>query len=80
MQHVERALMRVKEANVKSKLGKCKFAQRTVKYLGHVVDEGRRKQTVAKIRALKKGRNIDVYVWRVPIQGILMTMRLLENY
>lgn len=38
---------RVNGAKLKIKLPKCKFAQKTVKYLGHVVREGRRKPAEA---------------------------------
>lgn len=52
MQHIESVLIRVRDAKVKIKLAKCKFAQKTVQYLGHVVGEGKRKPADAKIRAI----------------------------
>lgn len=54
MQHVERVLARVMEATVHIKLAKCQFAQKTVKYLGHVVSKGRQKPAEAKIRAISE--------------------------
>lgn len=51
---LEIVLKRVNEAKLKIKLAKCKFAQKTVKYLGHVVGEGRRSPAEAKIQPIKE--------------------------
>lgn len=52
LRHIGIVLDRIKEAKIKVKLSKCKFAQRTVKYLGHVVGDGCRTPTESKIQAI----------------------------
>lgn len=42
LKHIEVVLERIKEAKIKVKISKCKFAQGSVKYLGHAVGEGKR--------------------------------------
>lgn len=42
MRHIELVLDRIRKAKIRIKLLKCKFAQRTMKYLGIAVGDGRR--------------------------------------
>lgn len=41
LQHIDIVLRTIADVKLKVKLSKCKFAQKTVKYLGHIVGEGR---------------------------------------
>ena len=52
IKHVDRVLTKLNEAKLKIKPSKCKFAQNEVKYLGHVVGNGRRTPAQAKIQAV----------------------------
>lgn len=52
LEHLDIVLKRVTKAKLTIKLAKCKFAQETVKYLGHVVGKGRRKPSEIKIKAI----------------------------
>lgn len=44
--------MRIREPNLAVKIAKCKFAQKIVKYLLHIVGEDQRKPAEAKIKAI----------------------------
>lgn len=50
--YLETVLIRIREAKLEVKIAKCKFAQKTVKYLVHVVGEEQRKPAEAKIQAI----------------------------
>ena len=52
LKHIDIILKRLADAKLKIKPMKCKFAQNTVKYLGHVVGGGRRTPAEAKIKAV----------------------------
>lgn len=52
LKHLKTVLIRVKEAKLKIKIAKCKFAQKNIRYLGHVVGEDQCKRAQAKIRAI----------------------------
>lgn len=40
LKHLRTVLSRIKEAKLKIKIAKCKFAQNAVKYLGYIIGEG----------------------------------------
>lgn len=44
--------MRIREVKLTVKIAKCKFTQKTFKYLGHIVGEGQRKPAEVKIKAI----------------------------
>ena len=52
LEHIDCVLKRIKEAKLKIKPAKCKFAQDKVKYLGHVVGGGLRTPAETKIQAV----------------------------
>lgn len=56
MRHIELVLDRIRKAKIRIKLLKCKFAQRTMKYLGHAVGDGRRTPAETKIQSITEFR------------------------
>lgn len=48
LKHLRTVLSRIKDTKLKTKIAKCKFAQKTVKYLGHIIGEGQRKPSDTK--------------------------------
>ncbi|GFV88298.1 retrovirus-related Pol polyprotein from transposon 17.6 [Trichonephila clavipes] len=53
LKHLKEILERLKKANLTIKPSKCKFAQREVQYLGHVVGRGKRSPAERKIEAIR---------------------------
>ena len=51
--HLSHVLSLLKAANVSLKLSKCRFAQREVVYLGHLIKPGRLEMLSARVDALK---------------------------
>lgn len=49
---LELVLHRIRKAKIRIKLLKCKFAHRTMKYLGHAVGDGRRIPAETKIQSI----------------------------
>ena len=54
LQHVKRVAERLRTNNLKIKLSKCKFAQRQVEYLSHIIHDGMITPNPAKIEAVVK--------------------------
>ena len=54
LEHVRRVLKRLKEFNLKIKLKKCKFAEKKVEYISHIIENGTIRPNPAKINALFK--------------------------
>jgi hypothetical protein len=52
MKHLDTVLRKIASARLTIKPAKCKFAQSCVKYLGHMVGNGQRTPTEAKIQAV----------------------------
>ena len=52
MQHLESVLSRLAEAGIKLKPSKCHFAQRQLRFLGHVVDAVGRRTDPSKVKAI----------------------------
>ncbi|GFY02386.1 retrovirus-related Pol polyprotein from transposon 297 [Trichonephila clavipes] len=50
LKHVETVLQRIKRAKLTIKPSKCKFAQQTVKFLGHIVSQGFRTPSEVKVQ------------------------------
>ena len=50
--HIKTALTLLKERGLTAKIGKCKFARRSVEFLGHVVGGGRLGVQKAKVQAI----------------------------
>ncbi|GBN13020.1 Retrovirus-related Pol polyprotein from transposon 17.6 [Araneus ventricosus] len=54
LRHISTILRRIHNAGLIIKLSKCKFVRSELKYLGHVVGQGRRKPTELKVEAIQK--------------------------
>ncbi|MDW0176561.1 MAG: RNase H-like domain-containing protein, partial [Nitrososphaeraceae archaeon] len=52
LKHLENVLCRIQRANLNIKPSKCKFAQKHVKYLGHIIGQGTRTPTEIKVKAI----------------------------
>ncbi|GFT15618.1 hypothetical protein TNCV_4985531 [Trichonephila clavipes] len=50
--HIDKVLERIRDARLTIKLAKCKFAQDSVKYLGHVVGLGKRSPAQLKVQTI----------------------------
>lgn len=53
LKHLNLVLDRIAKANLKVKPSKCKCAQNSVKYLGHIVGNGSRSRRKRKSKAYK---------------------------
>lgn len=56
LKHVECVLKQIKRAKLTIKPSKCRFAQKNVKYLGHIVGQGARTPAEAKIQSVLEFR------------------------
>jgi hypothetical protein len=54
IEHVKLVAQRLREHNLKIKLSKCKFAQKRVEYLSHIIENGSIKPNPAKVEAISK--------------------------
>ena len=54
MKNLQTVFERLRKANLKIKLKKCEFAKRSIKYLGHMIDENGIKVNPKKIDAISK--------------------------
>lgn len=52
LEHLETVFQRISDAKLHIKLAKCEFAKSSVKYLGHMVGNGKRTPTEAKVQAI----------------------------
>ena len=52
LKHIDIVLTKLRAAGLKVKPSKCVFAQKTVKFLGHEVGEGKRSPSDVKIRVI----------------------------
>ncbi|GFX21305.1 retrovirus-related Pol polyprotein from transposon 297 [Trichonephila clavipes] len=52
LKHVETVLQRIKKGKLTIKPSKCKFAQQSVKFLGHIVGQGFRTPSEIKVQAV----------------------------
>ena len=51
--HLDKVLQRISDSGLKLNLSKCKFAQRKVKYLGHIFGGGTHTPDPEKLRAVE---------------------------
>ncbi|GES76231.1 enzymatic polyprotein, putative [Rhizophagus clarus] len=61
MEHLEKVLRKLKEKNIILKLKKCKFGERNIEFLGHIVGRDGLKpeeKKIEKIRNMERPRNI----------------------
>ena len=81
IRHVEIVLEKLAEAKLRIKPAKCKFAQKCVKYLGHLVGGGYRTPAEAKIKAVL---DFPIPKTKTDIRKILGTIgyysRYIRNY
>ncbi|GFX45734.1 transposon Tf2-6 polyprotein [Trichonephila clavipes] len=70
--HIDKVLERIRDARLTIKPAKCKFAQDSVKYLGHVVGLGKRSPAQLKVQTI-----LDFPVPRTKTQAIYSSNRRL---
>ncbi|GBB96358.1 hypothetical protein RclHR1_27350003 [Rhizophagus clarus] len=61
MEHLEKVLRKLKEKNIILKLKKCKFGERNIEFLGHIVGRDGLKpeeKKIEKIRNMERPRNV----------------------
>ena len=56
LKHVEMVIDRLRQHNLKIKLSKCKFARRRIKFLSHIIEDGKMSPNPATIEAVSKAK------------------------
>ena len=77
VRHIETLLEKLAEAKLRIKTAKCKFTQKCVKYLGHLVRGGCRTPAEAKIKAVL---DFPIRKTKTDSRKILETMGYYSRY